>query len=56
MYLVVYEERFGVEYIIVQNERKTWPAAQEDCMNRGDGFNLASITSDEELHFLAEHA
>ena len=43
-------EMFGLEYIIVKDNKKTWTDAQADCEQRG--YNLTSVMTEDEATFL----
>ena len=45
---------FGLEYMIVKNDKKSWTDAQADCVQRG--FNLTSVLNENEASFLLNYA
>ena len=45
---------FGLEYVVVKYDSKSWTDAQADCAKRG--YNLASVLTLEEADFLRTFA
>ena len=47
-------EMFGLNYVLIRQDPKTWMDAQNDCISRG--YNLTSVVSEEEHNFLLQAA
>ena len=46
--------KFGLEYVIVKDDKKSWLDAQADCVQMG--YNLTSVISEAEAEFLSVYA
>ena len=45
---------FGLEYVIVKDDKKSWTDAQAHCVQMG--YNLTSVISEAEADFLRDFA